>query len=68
MIKLNISCENADEARVYLNGPQYLNLLQDLRSAFRSAQKHGTDADVVKAVQTFFPDITVACDHDGGPY
>lgn len=68
MLELNIKCESIEDARVYLNGPQYLNLLQDLRMAFRNAQKHGSDADVVKAVQNFFPDITAACDHSEGPY
>jgi predicted glycosyltransferase len=68
MLELNIKCESLEEARVYLNAPQYLNLLSDLREAFRSAQKHGTDADVVKAVQNFFPDITIACDNSEGAY
>lgn len=68
MLELKISCESASEARMYLNAPEYHNLLTDLRVAFRNAQKHGTDADVVRAVQNFFPDITIACDHNEGPY
>lgn len=68
MLELKIQCNDADEARVYLNAPQYHNLLEDLRNAFRNAQKHGTDADVLQVVQTFFPDITIACDNHQGPY
>lgn len=68
MLELKIQCQDADEARVYLNAPQYHNLLEDLRVALRNAQKHGTDADVLQVVQTFFPDITIACDHHQGPY
>lgn len=68
MLELKISCETADEARIYLNAPQYHNLLEDLRVALRNAQKHGTDADVVKVVEDFFGDITIACDHNQGPY
>lgn len=68
MLELKIQCENADEARMYLNAEQYHNLLSDLRVALRNAQKHGTDEDVVKVVENFFPDITIACDHNQGPY
>ena len=68
MLELKISCADADEARIYLNAHQYHNLLDDLRVALRTAQKHGSDADVVKAIQNFFPDITIACDHHQGPY
>ena len=68
MLELKISCESSDEARMYLNAQQYLNLLEDLHVALRNAQKHGTDSDVVKVVENFFPDICTACDHNQGPY
>ena len=68
MLELKIQCENADEARIYLNAPQNHNLLEDLRVALRNAQKHGTDSDVLRVVENFFPDITIACDHNQGPY
>jgi hypothetical protein len=68
MLELKIQCADADEARLYLNAPQYHNLLDDLRVALRNAQKHGTDAEVVRVVQSFFPDITIACDNNQGPY
>lgn len=68
MLELKIQCENADEARMYLNAQQYHNLLEDLRVALRNAQKHGTDEDVVRVVENFYPDICAACDHNQGPY
>ena len=68
MLELKFQCEDLDEARVYLNAPQYHNLLTDLYAALRSARKHGTDADVVKAVDTFYAHIILACEHHSGPY
>ena len=68
MLELNIKCESLEEARVYLNAQQYLNLLTDLREALRGAYKHGTDADVVKIAENFYADITQACDHAEGAY
>jgi len=68
MLELKISCENADEARIYLNAPQYHNLLDDLRNALRNAYKHGDDSDVLKVLETFYTEITAACDNHQGPY
>lgn len=68
MLELKIQCQDADEARIYLNAPQYHNLLDDLRNALRNAQKYGTDADVIKVVQNFYTEITAACDNHQGPY
>jgi hypothetical protein len=68
MLELKIQCESADEARVYLNAHQYHNLLSDLMTAFRNAQKHGTDADVVRVVTNFYPDICNAVDNSTGAY
>lgn len=68
MLELKIQCQDADEARIYLNAPQYHNLLEDLCSALRNAFKHGTDAEVVKVAENFFPGLTIACDHNQGPY
>ena len=68
MLELNIKCESVDEARIYLNALQYHNLLDDLRNALRNAQKHGSNKDVLQVVETFFPDITNACDNHQGPY
>lgn len=68
MLELKISCENADEARIYLNAPQYLNLLDDFRNAIRNAYKHGDDKDALKVLADFYTEITAACDHNQGPY
>jgi nitrate/nitrite-specific signal transduction histidine kinase len=68
MLELKIQCDTAEDARIYLNAHQYHNLLDDLRNALRNAQKHGSDSDVIRVVQNFFPDITIACDHHTGPY
>ena len=68
MLELNIKCESPEEARIYLNAPQYLALLQDLRESLRGAYKHGEDSDVLKAVECFYPDIISACDHSEGAY
>jgi len=68
MLELKIECETPDEARMYLNAPQYHNLISDLRHALRNAQKHGTDADVLKVVQNFFPELGIAADNHQGPY
>jgi nitrate/nitrite-specific signal transduction histidine kinase len=68
MLELKIQCDTAEDARIYLNAHQYHNLLDDLRNALRNAQKHGSDSDVIRVVQNFFPDITAACDNHQGPY
>lgn len=68
MLELKIQCENAEEARIYLNAHQYLNLLDDLRNALRNAYKHGDDKDALKVLENFFSDITIACDQHQGPY
>jgi hypothetical protein len=68
MLELKISCETADEARMYLNGPQYHNLLDDFRNAIRNAYKHGDDKDALKVLADFYTEITAACDNHTGPY
>lgn len=68
MLELKLQCESADEARVYLNAPQYLNLIDDFYNALRSARKHGSDADVLKQVESYLPDLLAAIDNSQGPY
>lgn len=68
MLELKIRCETTEEARVYLNAPQYLNLLDDLRNALRNAYKHGDDKDALKVLENFYTEITAACDHNQGAY
>lgn len=68
MLELKIHCDDADQARMYLNGPQYHNLISDLYQSLRSALKHGNDADVLKVVEQFQPDLATALDSHQGPY
>ncbi len=68
MLELKIQCESAEEARVYLNAQQYLNLIDDLYNALRSARKHGEDSDVIGIVDNFMPELCNAIDNSGGAY
>lgn len=68
MLELKIQCQDADEARMYLNAQQYLNLIDDFFNALRTARKHGTDADVLKTVDQFYPEMCNAIDNSTGPY
>jgi hypothetical protein len=68
MLELNIKCESLEEARVYLNAQQYLNLISDLCAELRNARKHGTDETVVKVVDNFMTDLMAAVDNSDGAY
>lgn len=68
MLELNIKCESLEEARVVLNAQQYLALIDDFYSALHRARKHGEDADVLKAVEQFYPDMCSAIDNSTGAY
>jgi hypothetical protein len=68
MIDLVIKCENLEEARVYLNAHQYLNLISDFYIAIRNAKKHGSDTDVLKTVDMFEHDFISAIHHSDGAY
>ena len=68
MLELKITCQDAEDARIYLNGPQYLNLLTDFAEALRSAQKHGIDKDVLHQVNVFYPEMLRAIEHHTGAY
>ena len=68
MLELKIQCESLEEARVVLNAQQYLNLIDDFYNALRSARKHGSDADVLKVVDQFYPEMCNAIDNSTGAY
>lgn len=68
MLELKINCDTIIEGRIYLNAMEYLNLLIDLKDALRNARKHGTDEDVLKVVENFYPEICTAVDHSEGAY
>lgn len=66
MIKLEITCEDVDEARLILNARQYHSLITDFVNKIRLARKH--DGDVVKTIDIFINDFYTASDHHLGPY
>jgi len=68
MLKLEVTCESHDEARVYLNAHQYHNLISDLYNALRGARKHGDDDAVLRVVDTWMPDLCNAIDNSTGAY
>lgn len=68
MLELKIQCETPEQARMYLNAQQYLNLIDDFYNALRSARKHGTDVDVLKQVDAFMPELRAAIDNSQGAY
>jgi hypothetical protein len=68
MLELKLTAGTVEELQMYLNGPQYHNLISDLYQSLRLAQKHGNDSDVLQAVKTFYPDLCKAFDHNLGPY
>jgi hypothetical protein len=68
MITLTINCETNDEARIYLNALEYHGLIHDLYQALRSAEKHGSETDVLKVVENFKPDLIRAIDNHEGAY
>ena len=68
MIKLEIQCESPEEARIYLNAPQYHNLISDLCMSIRNAQKHGNETDFVMLANSFYPDLFKAMDNSEGAY
>jgi hypothetical protein len=68
MLELKITCDTTDEVNIYANAVSLHNLLGDLHNALRTALKHGTDADVLRVVDNFYPDIVKAVDHSQGAY
>jgi len=68
MLELKICCDTIDEINIYANAVSLHNLLGDLCNQLRTAQKYGTDADVVRVAANFFPDLCKAVEHCQGPY
>lgn len=67
MFDITIKCETAEQARMFLNAPQYFALLDDIYQAVRNTQKHG-DGDLDKVLENFLPDISRAIDNSEGAY
>ena len=68
MIEINLKCESVEEARVYLNAPQYHNLISDMYSGLRNARKHGEDSDVIMFVDNYLDDLYKAIENSEGAY
>lgn len=70
MLELKIQCEDAAQARVYLNAQQYHNLITDFAEALRNAEKYSDNPD--QAMQLVFggykSDFLNAAQHHQGPY
>ena len=65
-IKLNITCENRDEANIFLNAHQYLNLLTDIQSQIRSCLKY--EKNMNDTLNSIYKDICQCTEHHLGPY
>ena len=66
MIKLEIECEDADEARLILNAQQYHSLICDFVQQIFTARRH--DGDVNSVIDNFIGDFFNATEHHHGPY
>ena len=67
MFDITIKCETAEQARIFINAPQYFALLDDIYQAVRQCQKHG-DGDLDKVLENFLPEICHAIDNSTGAY
>ena len=66
MIKIEIQCEDTDEARVVLNAHHYLSLITDFTNQLRTVRKHGGDVNDV--IDSFINNFYTAIEHHNGPY
>jgi hypothetical protein len=70
MLELNIKCDSVEEARVYLNAQQYLNLITDFAEALRNAEKYSDNVDqaMLLALNGYKDDFRRAAEHHTGAY
>lgn len=70
MLKLEFDCENNDEARMYINAPNYYALICDLANNLRTHRKHGSSAggNTVEDIVNIFYDDLQNCANLEGPY
>lgn len=66
MIKLEITCENVDEARLILNAQQYHSLICDFISQVKRSRE--CEEDINKVIDIFIGDFCIATEHHRGPY
>jgi hypothetical protein len=66
MLKLELVCDSAEQARVYLNAQQYFNLLLDLEESFSQVTEETSHQELLYIIDTFLPNIKAAvCNHEG---
>lgn len=70
MLELNIKCDTVEEANIYLNAQQYLNLITDFAEALRNAEKYSDNVDqaMLLAVNSYKSDFFKAAQHHNGAY
>ncbi len=65
-VTLTLNCESPAEAHLYLNAPQYYNLLSDLHSLIRSSEKYDTKLE--DSIKSFYPELSAIIESHLGPY
>jgi hypothetical protein len=65
-IQLIIECDDKNEANIYLNAQQYLNLLSDIQSQIRNCLKH--EQNMNDTLNSIYKDICQCTEHHLGPY
>ena len=65
-IQLTINCETKDEATMYLNAQQYLNLLSDIQSQIRDCLKY--EQNMNTTLNSIYKDVCQCTEHHLGPY
>lgn len=68
MLKIELNCETLEEARIYINAHNYLNLIFDTYNSIKQARKHGDASDMERVLDTFLPEMAKAIEHDQGAY
>ena len=65
-IQISLQCEDAEEARKYLNAVAYHSLIWDFAERMRQAEKH--DGELLAVLNMFKQDFYNATEHHCGPY
>jgi len=65
-IQITIECENKNEANIYLNAQQYLNLLSDIQTQIRDCLKYENNMN--DTLNSIYKDVCQCTEHHLGPY
>jgi hypothetical protein len=65
-IQITIKCEDKNEANIYLNAQQYLNLLSDIQSQIRDCLKY--EQNMNDTLNSIYKDVCQCTEHHLGPY